>query len=161
MQPIHQGGVVPVYAEQRENSPQASSPVQAALPPPSPQKETPAAEVQKNLTTLKNLPITLPPRFRNALDYFDRVFKGCLEIVGYPLFYIGAAMILYGAVQTIAILLTTCSIQVLISSGALIAMVLGALLYKFGDELRLGRDINEILTNMVSMPLEYGKALMT
>ncbi len=122
--------------------------------PPAPQvaklAPKPAQELEENRKKLSHY-----PRLAAVLDKLVKGLKAALLVVAYPAFFAGGIFLAFGLSQTLFILATSLSPAILLESQALVWLMLGGILYKLGQDLIGGNDLNTILGNMLYIPLPF------
>ena len=129
-----------------------------ALPPPGQHRETSPAEIANTAQRMheeENAGSPCAKYLKLCIDLTTGLFKVVFKIIGIPLLFLGGALLIYGIIQSSAILLTTLSLAELIKCEAIIAMVIGLLFFSLGTHMVQGKDLPGSLSDLLYMPLPF------
>lgn len=118
----------------------------AATPPET--KDKVAANVEA-LESSEQLPRALK-KLMEGIDYFC---NHAVEVSGYPLFYLGSALLVFGTGHTLFVILKTLAVKEVLTSSCLGTLLLGGLLRELGKAMRNGTETNTSLANLLYIPL--------
>jgi hypothetical protein len=92
-------------------------------------------------------------RFKVAFHKADNIIEKGVQVLGYPLKYAGISVMLGGTVYMFFILLSTMSLAAVVSSGAFLLLLGGAILYQLGKDLTKGQDSSNTIGSGMYLPL--------
>lgn len=99
------------------------------------------------------------PKLSRVVHQLLNAMNKVLKVMAYPAYFVGGLLLAFGLAKTIFLLGATLSITILLKSEALVILLLGATLYKFGEDLIKDKDINTVLGNLIYIPLPFLAAL--
>ncbi len=104
---------------------------------------------------LKTVVEFLDHHSNNAVKFLDYLSNNSVRLAGFPLFWLGSALLVFGTGAALFVLATTMSIDAVLVGPALAALMLGGLLRELGRAMRDGTDLSTALGNILYVPLRY------